>query len=88
MERIVGEYSTEVKLSAEEVEDICRIGQGEKCCAFLVMAPGGFECIRMSYPMNSAIFARLEEGTMNAKGTGGWEGCAWEGEAPKISKRS
>ena len=80
MEKIVGDSSTEVKLSGEEANDICRIGQGEKCCAFLVMATGGFECIRMSYPVNSSIFDRLEKGTMNAKGEGGWKGCAWEGE--------
>jgi len=34
----------------------------------------------MSYPTNTPIFKRLKEGTMNAKGEGGWKGCAWEGE--------
>lgn len=80
MEKVVGDYSTEVKLSIDEAKDICRLGQMEKCCAFLVMSPTGFECIRMSYPANGTIFDRLKEGTMNAKGKGGWEGCAWEGE--------
>ena len=80
MEKIVGDYSTEVKLSDEEVKTICRFGQGEKCCAFLVMSSTGFECIRMSYPTNGSIFSRLEMGTMNAKGEGRWEGCAWEDE--------
>ena len=80
MEKIVGAFSTEVKLSVEEAKDICRLGQMEKCCAFLVMSPTGFECIRLSYPANSTIFDRLEKGTMNAKGKGGWVGCAWEGE--------
>lgn len=80
MEKIVGDWSTEVKLSADEAKDICRLGQGEECCAFLVMSPTGFECIRLSYPNNGIIFDRLEKGTMNAKGKGGWSGCAWEGE--------
>lgn len=80
MEKVVGDFSTEVKLSTEEAKDVCRLGQMEKCCAFLVMAPGGFECIRLSYPANSSIFSRLEKGTMNANGRGGWKGCAWEGE--------
>ena len=44
------------------------------------MSPTGFECIRLSYPANGIIFDRLEKGTMNAKGEGGWKGCAWEGE--------
>jgi len=80
MEKVVGDSSTEVKLTDEEAKDICRLGQGEKCCAFLVMTSTGFECIRLSYPANGSIFDRLEKGTMNAKGKGGWKGCAWEGQ--------
>ena len=80
MEKIIGDCSTEVRLDNGEVKDICRLGQGEKCCAFLVLDSTGFECIRMSYLANSSIFDRLENGTMNAKGKGGWEGCAWEKE--------
>jgi hypothetical protein len=86
MERIVGDFSTEVKLSAEEAKEICHLGQKDKCCAFLVMGSNGFGCIRMSYPMNGAIFSRLEKGTMNAKGQGGWKGCAWEGEIKEAIK--
>ena len=80
MEKVIGDWSTLVKMSADEAEGICKLGQGEKCCAFLVMAPTGFECIRMSYPTNISIFDRLEKGTMVAKGERGWEGCAWKGE--------
>ena len=80
MEKIVGDWSTEVRLSAEEAKEICHLDQGEKCCAFLVVGGNGFECIRMSYPTNSTIFSRLEAGTMNAKGEGGWPSCPWEEE--------
>ena len=80
MERIIGDWSTEVRLSVEEAEEICRLGQGEECCAFLILASWWFECIRMSYPTNSSIFSRLKEGTMRAKGEGEWKGCAWEKE--------
>ena len=80
MERVIGDYSTEVKMSLEEAESVCRLGQMEKCCAFLIAGGNGFECIRMSYPANDLIFKRLKEGTMNAKGEGGWKGCAWEGQ--------
>ena len=80
MKKIVGDWTTEVKLSADEAKSICRLGQMEKCCAFLVMSSTGFECIRMSYPDNSTIFDRLKKGTMTAKGEGGWEGWAWHGE--------
>lgn len=80
MEKVVGDFSTEVKLTGDEAKQICRIGQGSECCAFIVCGTTGFECIRLSYPANSTIFSRLEKGTMNAKGQGGWEGCAWEGK--------
>jgi len=63
----------------------CRLGQGEECCAFLVVGVDGFECIRMD-PMNSIIFSRLEAGTMNAKGHGLWDGCLWEEKGGKNAK--
>jgi len=78
MERIIGAWSTEVRMTGAEAKEICRIGQGSECCAFLVVGGNGFECIRMSYPANSSIFSRLENGTINAKGKGRWKGCAWE----------
>jgi hypothetical protein len=80
MEKIIGDFGTEVRMTGDEVKEICKLGKGAECCAFLVCGSNGFECIRMSYPNNSTIFARLEAGTMNAKGEGGWAGCAWEGE--------
>jgi hypothetical protein len=87
MEKIIGDWTTEVRMSKEEAEKVCRLGQMDKCCAFLCVSANGFECIRMSYPMNGSIFDRLEKGTMNAKGEGGWKGCAWPGcaDKPKLS---
>jgi len=80
MNKIIGDFSTVVKLSKEEAKEICKLGKGEGCCAFLVMIPSGFKCCRMDYPGNSLIITRLKDGTMNAKGLGGWKNCAWEGE--------
>lgn len=79
MEKIVGDWGTEVRMTGDEAKEICRIGQGAECCAFLVVGRNGFGCIRLFYPVNGIIFSRLEKGTMNAKGKGGWKGCAWEG---------
>lgn len=81
MEPIVHEFATEVRMSGDEAREVCRLGQGKRCCAFLVVGSEGFECIRMSYPTNALIFKRLEDGTMNAKGEGGWEGCFWHEDA-------
>lgn len=79
MERIIGDWSTEVRMTGDEAKEICKLGKMSECCAFLVVGVDGFECIRMSYPANGIIFSRLDNGTMNAKGKGGWKGCAWEG---------
>ena len=80
MEKIIGDWSTKIILSGDEAIRICKLGIGKKCCAFLVLSSSGFECIRMDYPTNGYIFSRLEEGTMNAKGQGCWEGCPWKDE--------
>jgi len=80
MQKIVYDWHTEVKMSSDEAKNICKLGKGEECCAFLCLGPDGFECLRMSYPANGSIFSRLEEGRMNAKGKGGWAKCAWNGE--------
>lgn len=78
MEKIIGDCSTLVKLTGDEPREICKLGQRKACCAFLVGGTDGFECIRMDYPNNGLIFSRLENGTVSAKGEGGWAGCAWE----------
>jgi len=80
MKIIVGDWHTEVTMSADEAKDICKMNDEEKCCAFLVCGATGFECIRMSYPANGSIFFSLADGTMKAKGEGGWAGCAWHGK--------
>jgi hypothetical protein len=80
MEKIIGAFSTNVKLTGDEAKELCKMGQGDECCAFLVCGAKGFECIRLDYPNNLQIFDRLEKGTMNAKGKGGWVGCALEKE--------
>jgi len=80
MKKIVGDWTTEVELTDDEAKEICLAGKGAECCAFLAMDAKGWECLRMSFPTNNVIFQRLEDGTMTAKGRGGWKGCAWEGE--------
>ena len=78
MKKIIHGFATVVILEADEAKTVCKLGEGSGCCAFLVVDSNGFECILMSYPANGSIFKQLEDGTMNAKGQGGWPGCAWE----------
>ncbi len=77
MKAEIGDWNTTWHLENDEPATICKLGQGEKCCAFLVCDSKGFQCARMDYPTNTAILARLKEGTMNAKGEGMWPGCPW-----------
>ena len=87
MKKIIHDWATEIEMSPEEASEICRLGQGKKCCAFLVAGASGFECVRLSN-LNSTIFERLEKGTMNAQGRGGWTGCGWEGEIENSQEES
>lgn len=79
MEKIIGDFDTLIKMDVEEATKVCRLGQGEKTCAFLVMSTT-FECCRMVPSLSIQILQRLRMGTMNAKGEGGWKGCPWEGK--------
>ena len=84
MKKIIREDSTHVELTPDEAKSVCRLGQGERCCAFLsFMHTAGegsnFTCVRMVWQISMTIFNRLDAGTMKAKGRGGWPGCAWEG---------
>lgn len=52
----------------EHVEKVCKIGQGEKTCRYLVISSGkGFECSKAS-SLRQTIDRRFAGGTMNAKG--------------------
>ena len=84
MKRIVSDWSTEVRMSKDEAISVCRLGKLEKCCAFLMSDGDGLFCGRMNPGLSSIIFKRLDEGSTNAKGHGGWEGCEWEKELAEI----
>lgn len=55
----------------------CKLGQGSKCCAFLVAGGNGFECAMDDQFLNSHIKLRIKNGTMNAKGIGNWKECEY-----------
>jgi hypothetical protein len=63
-----------IKISVGEAKNICRMGQKEKCCAYLCCGADGFECAKGS-SLQPTIDARLEAGSFTAKGRGGWDGC-------------
>ena len=56
------------------VKDICRPGQMEKTCAFLLMGAEGWECAKDIAQFYHAVQLRLAKGTMTAQGDNclGW----------------
>ena len=72
-----GDWHTFYFLSGDEAKDICKLGQGEKSCAYLVCGGDGFQCVKDGqYPGFTIIGERLKSGEMVAKGEGGWgNGC-------------
>lgn len=67
------------KLTTDEAKEICKLGQGRACCAYLILGKN-FECARSDVQIEPIITKRLKQGTMNARGKGGWKGCKWEGQ--------
>ncbi len=55
------------------IRETCKLGQGEACCAFLMMGQDGMECAKET-GAEGLIRKRLDAGTMNAKGDNceGW----------------
>lgn len=51
----------------DHVKEVCKIGKGEACCAYLVVGPKGFECAKGT-TLVYTIEHRLAMGAMNAKG--------------------
>lgn len=80
MEKINANNGVLVRLSVDEATNICKLGQGEKCCAYIVMGPEGFECSKKELTLSSEIYGRLQLDIMKARGEGGWEGCPWKDE--------
>jgi hypothetical protein len=54
-------------LPKEYVEEVCKPGQNENTCAFLLIAPGGWDCAKSNSGFIKIINDRLAEGSFNAK---------------------
>lgn len=53
--------------SETHVNEVCGMGKGEECCAYLAMGTVGLECAKGT-ELAYHIELRLAMGTMNAKG--------------------
>ena len=50
----------------EQVKNICKAGQGNACCRYLVIGTRGFECVKQS-DMREYLDARVAMETMVAR---------------------
>lgn len=56
-----------MKITDDHVKNVCGLGQGEKCCAFLA-SRARWECAKDIPGVRDTILLRLAAGTMVAKG--------------------
>jgi len=61
----------------EKPKETCRLFQGVKCCAYLVMGGDGFECVKGNDILKETIDGRLLAKSMNAQGIGDWKECVY-----------
>lgn len=61
----------------DHVYNVCKIGQGADCCAYLTMS-GDFECAKTNPTIRGVIESRLAAGELTARG----DNCRGWGVAP------
>ena len=67
-----------MELNDDTLFNVCKLGAGKECCAFITSGVIGFECGKFDPAIFVTIRERLDEGTTNAEGEGGGKGCLWE----------
>lgn len=66
--------------------EVCKIGQGERCCRYLVVGMNGFECMKLQPSTRAYIDRQVELERFNAVGDncGGIEGVLPDQQPPVI----
>lgn len=59
-------------ISDDHLKDVCKMGQGAECCAWLYVDGSGFQCAKANTPMMLSIIPRLEHMTAKGDNCGGW----------------
>lgn len=53
-------------MDIQHVKKICKIGEGSRCCRYLVAGKGGFECAKLVPSLSKVLDTRVEAKTMVA----------------------
>lgn len=54
-------------LTSDHIKNVCKIGQGELTCSYLLMGADGYRCCKGT-EIENIILQRLAAGTMKSKG--------------------
>ena len=54
-------------MTNKQVEEVCKIGQGNDCCRYLLAGSEGFECGKLT-ELKSVLDKRVTENTIIAQG--------------------
>ena len=68
MKAVVSFCSTDIYLSAQELKEFCKLGQGADTCIWAVAGTKGFQC--SYYNKNSDLMDRWKQGDTVAKRDG------------------
>ena len=55
-------------MKVEDAKRVCKIGQGNECCAYLGAGDNGLECFKTNPQLKPIIEKRMMAKTMNAMG--------------------
>jgi len=58
-----------MKLLNDHIKNVCKIGQNNDCCQYLIAGPEGFECAKVSAPeLIHILDERVRLNTIHAQG--------------------
>lgn len=55
-----------MKITYQQLKEVCKIGQGNECCRYLIVGPKGFGCAKHT-DLRDCIDSRVDEGIMVAR---------------------
>lgn len=64
-------------ISIEKAKEVCRIGQGNKCCRYLACGMDGLECLKDT-SLARVLNARANAGVITARGDNCKGGLSYE----------
>lgn len=70
-----------MKLTEDEIHNLCKIGQKHDCCRYLILGSNGFECAKLG-PHKAYLDHRVATETITARG----DNC--EGKATDEGSRA